>query len=107
MYSKKEPPKTEYHTYSIVKGAHEMDLSYLDYRKYTVLMNTISQYDGIIHNDLTHPESIAIDKFINRLKLNKTGIENFLKKIGYTWHNNKLEMNPEMFHFMKYLKEKR
>lgn len=80
MFSKQEVPKEYYHAYKLYSNDQEIDIKDLDYRKYTVLMNTINQYDDIINNNLLHPETSAIDKFIHRLHLENTTIKNKLKR---------------------------
>lgn len=80
MFSKKETPKKYYHTYHFYNGSDEIDLTDWDYRKYTVLMNTVQQYDGILQNNMVHPEAKVIDKFVNKLYLSQTGIGDNLKK---------------------------
>lgn len=89
MFSKQEQPKEEYHAYKIYVDNKTLDFSNLDYRKYTVLMNTINQYEDIISNDMVHPESGAIDKFIGRLNLENTGVKNQLKG-KYTFNQMEL-----------------
>lgn len=106
MFSKQEVPRESYHTYNIFNGFEDLELSHLGYRKYTVLMNTIGQYDDIINNNMLHPETIAIDKFIDRLHLDNTTIKSKLKgsfvftkpeldkKLG-VWIGEKLNINPQ------------
>ena len=103
MFSKKETPKELYHVYKIYDQGQEVEFSGWNFRKYTVLMNTIGQYDAILSNEMNHPEAEAIDKFINRLRLDKTGIKKNLKKsFSYskpalkehfgTWIGNELDI---------------
>ena len=79
MYSKKEVPKEFYHCYKLYEKDKEIRLDDLDYRKYTVLMNTINQYDGILNNNMTHPESKAIDKFAKKLHFSNSEMKTQLK----------------------------
>ena len=69
MFSKQEMPRDSYHTYKLYTDDKEFNIKDLDFRKYTVLMNTINQFDDITSNNMVHPESAAIDKFVNRLHL--------------------------------------
>ena len=79
MYSKKEIPRDFYHSYKIYEKDEKINLTDLNYRKYTVLMNTINQYDDILNNEMTHPESKVIDKFVDRLHLTNTQLKTNLK----------------------------
>jgi hypothetical protein len=79
MYSNQEIPRDFYHTYSIYEKHNKLNFHDLAYKKYTVLMNTINQYDDIINNDMVHPEAKVIDKFVDRLHLTNTGIKANLK----------------------------
>jgi hypothetical protein len=79
MYSKKEIPRDFYHSYKVYEKDKKINLNDLDYRKYTVIMNTINQYDDILNNNMIHPETKAIDKFVDKLHLSNTGLKNNLK----------------------------
>lgn len=79
MFSKQEEPREYYEAYKVYDDEGQIDLSALNYRNYTYLMNTISQYDGIMQNEMVHPETVVIDKFVNRLSLDQTSIGNQLK----------------------------
>lgn len=79
MFSKQETPRELYHTYSFYNKHQRIQLDDWDYRKYTVFMNTMSQYDGILNNNMTHPEADIIDKFVDRLHLGNTSIKSKLK----------------------------
>lgn len=106
MFSKQETPKELYHTYKIYNQDEEVNLNSWDYRRYTVLMNTIGQYDAILNNEMTHPEAEAIDKLIARLHLDNTSIKSKLKssfkfskselteKVG-KWVGNATHVNPK------------
>ena len=93
MFSKQEQPREVYFTYSLYSNNEKVNPKQIDFRKYTVLMNTIGQYDDIISNEMIHPESGAIDKFITRLHLDNSQIKNELK------HNfifDKTELNSHL-----------
>lgn len=104
MYSQKETPKEDYSTYKIYDNDQEIKLDHWDFRKYTVLLNTIKQYDAIVAHGMIHPESQAIDKFVERLYLKNTRIHHHLKsrfkfskedlehKFGL-WISNRLEID--------------
>ena len=108
MFSKQEVPHESYHIYKIDSGYEELNLEHWDYRKYTVLMNTISQYDDILNNNMMHPEASAIDKFVDRLHLSNSAIKSRLKgsfeftkpeleeKFG-AWIGGKLNLKPQDF----------
>lgn len=112
MFSKQEVPRDAYHAYKIYNGKDEMKVDYWDYREYTVLMNTISQYDDILANNLMHPETHAIDKFIDRLHLGNSTIKSKLKgsfkfskpqleeNLG-NWVADKLKINPKYLRIEK------
>lgn len=74
------------------------DKSEVQFLEYTIMTKGIKLNNWYSKNDVS-----AIDADIGAGKR----FEIFLKKIGYEWSNNKLHMNPEMFHFMKYIKGKR
>jgi len=106
MFSKQETPRELYHVYNLYENDSRIDLGNWDYRKYTVLMNTISQYDDLLNNDMNHPEAEAIDKFVNRLHLEGTSLKSQLKssfifskeeldeKLGI-WIGNSLQIPPQ------------
>ena len=90
MFSKQETPRELYHVYEVYDGQNRRDLTKMDYRAYTVLMNTVTQYDQIIENDMSHPEAEAIDKFVDRLYLDKTDIRSKLKS-SFQFNTSQLE----------------
>ncbi len=106
MFSKQETPRELYDVYKLYDQNREVKLNDWDFRKYTVFMNTIGQYDAIISNGMSHPEAEAIDKLINRLHLGDTGLKSKLKgsfqfskadldeKIGI-WISKKLDIDPQ------------
>lgn len=79
MFSKQETPKELYQTYKFYENDREINLNNWDFRKYTVFMNTVIQYDGILENNMKHPEVEAIEKFITRLRLKDSSLEKSLK----------------------------
>jgi len=106
MFSKKETPRELYHTYSFYNKHQRIKLDNWDYRKYTYFMNTMGQYDGIINNNMTHPEAEIIDKFVDRLHLGNTSIKSKLKgSFNFSkeelepkivdWISNELSINPQ------------
>ena len=106
MFSKQESYKGLYHVYKVYYKDKQILFHQSDFRKYTVLMNTIGQYDDIINNDMLHPEAEAIDKFINRLRLDNTSIKSKLKgSFNYSkpdlnedigiWLGNRFNVNPD------------
>ncbi|MDF1697437.1 MAG: hypothetical protein P1U56_16460 [Saprospiraceae bacterium] len=80
MFSKQETPKELYHTYKLYDQGQEINLQDWDFRKYTVFMNTIIQFDDILSNEMIHPESKAIDKFVDRLHLKDSKVHTTLKE---------------------------
>ena len=106
MFSKKETPREIYHTYNFYNKHQKIKLDHWDFRKYTVFMNTVGQYDDILTNDMTHPESKVIDKFVTKLRLDNTSVERGLKKSFLfsqemlepkfgEWVSNKLKIDPQ------------
>lgn len=93
MFSKKEQPQQSYHTYKFYNQDQLIDIKKLDFRKYTVLMNTIAQYDAIINNEMEHPEAEAIDKFVNRLHLENTTVNSQLKS---AFQFSKEQLDPKI-----------
>ncbi len=106
MFSKQEQPRELYHTFNVFDKEKKLNLNDFNFRDYTVLMNTIGQYDAILNNDMNHPEAEAIDKFIDRLHLQNTGLKEKLKgnfsfykseleeELGL-WLGNKLNVKPQ------------
>jgi len=106
MFSKQETPRELYHVYKLYDQDKQIDLKDWDFRKYTVFMNTIGQYDDILNNNMSHPEAEAIDKFIKRLHLNDTGVKSAMKstfefsnpvlkqQVGL-WISDKLNLKPQ------------
>ena len=106
MFSKQESYKGLYHVYKIYYQDKRILFHDSDYREYTVLMNTIGQYDDIINNDMMHPEGEAIDKLVNRMRLDKTSLKSKLKnRFNYSksdlnenigiWLGDKFNIDPE------------
>ena len=106
MFSKQETPKELYHTYKFYEKDTEINLNHWDFRKYTVFMNTVIQYDGILENEMIHPEMNAVEKFVSRLRLQNTLLEEKLSQpytisreelqdqVG-TWVSNELNIQKE------------
>lgn len=92
MFSKQESPRELYYVYNIYEGDDKVNLTDLNFREYTVLMNTIGQYDGIIGNNMKHPEAEAIDKFVNRLNLKNSSIEKKLHS-SFVFSKSELEIH--------------
>ena len=103
MYSKKEIPKENYTVYKIYNKNQELMIEDWDFRNYTFIMNTVSQYDGILNNQMTHPEAKVIDKFMERTHINSrvlnakkseifTHSERILKAKFGTWLSGQLDI---------------
>lgn len=104
MYSKKEIPRETYEVYKIYNKTQEIAFEDWDFRNYTFIMNTISQYDGILKNQLRHPEAQAIDKFMDKTHIKNRALNtkteqmftfserNLKLKFG-TWLSDELEVN--------------
>ncbi len=93
MFSKQETPRELYHVYKLYDRNQEIKLDNWSYKRYTVLMNTINQYDDIMSNNMSHPEAQTIDKFVERLNLNNTGLKSALKS---SFNFSKIELKEKV-----------
>ena len=74
MYS--EPMQDpDYQCYSIIVDGKNINEKHLDYRHYTYIMNTVAQYDGILRNDMLHPEAEFISKLTEHSGLSKKTLQ--------------------------------
>lgn len=93
MYSDIKTEKTAFSTYEVKVDNQPLNMSTIDYRKYTYLMNTISQYDGTMANNGYHPEAQYLDKYLAALGLSKTVL---YQRLGQPYRHTHESLHNDM-----------